>query len=101
MSGKREFRVWWRREGAHRATAIFQTEAAARRKADGIVALEAVKRGSRFDEMPDLVEVPVIEVRDVSEWREHDRVTEPSVRALERMEAWAVPDDDAGYSGIF
>jgi hypothetical protein len=93
---KREFRVYWRREGLHRATAIYQTEAAARRKADGILALDALKEGSRLAVVPDVVDGPVIEVRDVSNWREHERVTELDDEACAGMQEWLFP---GGLSG--
>lgn len=65
-----EYRVRWRREGRQRASKIFQTGEAAHRKARGINALEEVKARTDRADMPDLVEPPVIEVRECSPWAE-------------------------------
>ena len=99
-----EFRVRWRREGRQRASAIYQTEAAARRKADGILALDAVKADTRFDDMPDLAEPPVVEAREVGPWLAMaDQQTEPSDEAVARMDEWATPGSQSGVAtgGVF
>lgn len=98
-----EFRVHWRRDGRQRATAIFQTEAAARRKADGILGLDAIKEGTRFDDLPDLISPPIVEAREVGPWEPlPDQQIEPSDGAVARMEEWAVPGSQSGVgTGIF
>lgn len=63
-----EYRVRWRRDGSSRASAIFQTRAAAEQKARGILALEDVKAETTLAEMADLVEQPYIEAREVGDW---------------------------------
>lgn len=83
----REFRVAWKRAGWRRKSTTFKTVAAAERRA------ERIRTGDphwRCDEghgyyssdgpdrewiatcMPDLVEGPVVEVRDVGPWRSAD-----------------------------
>lgn len=63
-----EYRVRWRREGATRRSIIYQTRAAAERKARGILALEGMKADTTMAEMPDLIEQPYIEAREVGDW---------------------------------
>ena len=67
---KFEYRVVWRREGRRQSTRIYQSAASAWRKAQGIVALEAVKHETTFAGMPALDEDPMIEKRAVGEWQD-------------------------------
>jgi hypothetical protein len=96
-----EFRVSWRRQEHGRVTRIYQTEQAARRKAEGILALERVKAKTTFSGMADLAEVPLIESRPVGVWSPvAEQPGEPSEGACARMKSWAGPlgpyDDDSG-----
>lgn len=77
MSQRTEFRVVWTREGRRQSTRIYQGWSSACRKAQGILALEAVKAETRFETMPDLVEPPVIQQRTVGDW-EQNPYYEPS-----------------------
>jgi hypothetical protein len=63
-----EFRVVWKREGRRQSTRIFQSGSSAYRKAQGILALEAVKGETEYETMPDLEERPTIQQRSVGEW---------------------------------
>jgi hypothetical protein len=97
-----EYRVVWQREGRQRTTRIYQTEQAARRKIDGILALEEIKSdNSQWEDMPDLVAVPVLEVREVGEWTDHAEqpADAPTDDAREGVRLWAGPYDDR--DGIF
>lgn len=87
-----EYRVKWRREDSGWVTRIYQTEVAAMRKADGIVALDAVKAGTKFADMPDLAGPVVIERRAVPAWESFGTWTDPSEEACARMEDWANPE---------
>jgi hypothetical protein len=82
-----EFRVRWRREGqAQISTRIYQTWSSAYRKAQAIAAIEAVKDDTTFESMPSLAEGPVIEVREVGEWRANEfQPHPPDDRLLDRM----------------
>lgn len=82
MSGKKEYRVRWRRQGRGQSTTIYQSHSSAYRKAQGILALEAVKDETSFENMPPLVEGPVIEVRPVGDW-------EPVEYQIAEVEDWA------------
>jgi hypothetical protein len=93
-----EYRVKWQREEISQTTRIYQTEAAAMRKADGIVALDAVKVGSRFADMPDLIGPVVIERRAVEAWEPFGTWDEPSDEACARMEEWATPGSQSGVA---
>ena len=84
-----EFRVTWRREGRKRSTRVYQTWEAAVRKVRGIKALEAIKDGTAMADMPDLVDQPVLEVRQVGEWQRHDYQPEASEYDRQSMEGWA------------
>jgi hypothetical protein len=94
-----EFRVRWRREGQARiSTRIYQTWSAAYRKAQAIAAIEETKEHTSFVGMKDLVEGPVIEVREVGEWRENEvQPNPPSAYLLERIRDRYAPlsQDDA------
>lgn len=98
-----EFRVRWRREGRAPTSRIYQTEAAARRKVDSILALEEIKGDTRhWEDMPDLVGAPELQARDVSDWRaaEPGAQEAPSEAAMVGVAEWAgVNDDD--YQGAF
>lgn len=79
MSQRVEFRVIWKREGRRQSTRIYQSWDAAYKKAQGVLALEAVKAETEFAAMPDLEQRPVIETRPVGDWSENEfQVTEPS-----------------------
>lgn len=98
----REYRVTWRREGSTRRTAIFQRGESAFAKVDRILALEEVKGDSaQFETMPDLVDPPTIEFREVGAWEvaEHQPPPAPSPRIVARVREWACPprgDDEFG-----
>lgn len=85
MSGF-EWRVRWRREGRATKSVIRQSAEAAHRKAGAIMALEQAKPGTTYDDMPDLVGPPLIEIREVGAWRaaEHQPPA-PTEAAVERM----------------
>jgi hypothetical protein len=92
-----EFRVRWQREGRSPTSRIYQTETAARRKIDSILALEEIKGDTRqWADMPDLVGPPELQVRDVSEWRaaEPSAQDAPSEAALAGVAQWAGVNDD-------
>jgi hypothetical protein len=96
VSAAREFRVRWQREGCSPSYRIYQTEQAARHKIDSILALEEIKADTvRWDDMPDLVEGPVLQVRDVCEWRlaEPGAQVEPSSMARLGVAEWAGIND--------
>lgn len=94
-----EYRVRWRREGRQGTSVIYQTEEGARAKADRILALDAVKEGTRFDDMPDLIAPPTIEVREVGAWSAADiQPSEPSDEACAAMEEFAVPGSQSGVA---
>lgn len=78
MSQRVEFRVRWKREGRQRSYRIYQSWDSAYRKAQGVLALEAVKEHTTFDGMPDLEERPVIEQRPVGNWDDGSEVQDPS-----------------------
>jgi hypothetical protein len=84
MSAQRvEFRVRWRREGQPQiSTRIYQTWSAAYRKAQAIAAIEAVKDDTTFENMPDLAEGPIIEVREVGPWKANEFQARPPHDAL-------------------
>jgi len=63
-----EYRLVWKREGRQRSTRIYQAWGSAYKKAQGILALEAVKGETSLATLPDLEEPPVIEVRPVGDW---------------------------------
>lgn len=103
LSGKRklayEYRLRWRREGRQASTRIYQTERAALRKADGILALETLREGSRWlEDMPLLTEKPIVEAREVAPWHAlPEQLTEPTGTARDGMAEWLrwqEPDDD-------
>ena len=92
-----EYRVKWQREGRSPTSKIIQTEAGARAKIDRLLALDEVKGDSRtFEDMPDLVGVPTLEVREVGSWQEHPEppAVEPSDAARKGMSVWANPHDE-------
>lgn len=94
-----EYRVRWRREGRQGTSQIYQSEDGCRAKADRLMALEAVKEGSRFDDMPDLVGPPVIEVREVGAWQPaEEQPTEASEEAIMHMDEWATPGSQSGVA---
>ena len=105
MSTQRhEFRVSWRREGRTRTTRIYQREDSARRKAQRIRALEMARHDdrfeTRFDDMPDLIEGPTLQWREVTDWDEHPNpLVEPTDVFVQEMAEWAEPDRDS--SGWF
>jgi hypothetical protein len=75
---------------------IYQTEAAARAKVDRLLALDVVKGGTTFDEIPPLVRPPVVESRPVGEWeRLAVQQEEPTDEAVERISEWVTPEVDA------
>lgn len=88
-----EYRVrWWRAGRQGGASAIFQTLDAAQRKADRLLALDAVKADTRFADMPDLLRPPVVESRPVGPWAPlPDQRAEPSDYAAAQMEEWLSP----------
>lgn len=97
MAEGTEYRVRWRREGRGQATRIYQSKEGALRKVEAILALERVKEDtSRWADMPDLAERPVIETRSVGQWTGDVEYPDPSARALERVADWAGARDD-GY----
>ena len=100
MSGERlEYRVRWRRDGRQGASSIYQTEQPARQKADRLMALDAVKQGTKFEDMPDLVAPPTIEVRTVGEWAASIvQPSEPSDEACASMEEWVEPGSQSGVA---
>lgn len=68
-----EFRIRWQREGRQPTYRIYQSWGAACKKLTGISALEDVKAEfSQYDDMPNLVSAPEVQVREVGEWRRHD-----------------------------
>jgi hypothetical protein len=68
-----EFRVRWEREDRQPTYRIFQSWSAACRKMTAVAALNDVKgEFSKYEDMPDLVGPPEMQVREVSEWRRHD-----------------------------
>ena len=87
MSQQRtEFRVVWQRVDRQRSTRIFQSWNAAYHKAQGILALEAVKKDTTYSEMPPLAHRPVIEQRTVGDWEPVGiEVNEPSRGVEENM----------------
>lgn len=91
MTDAKEFRVRWQREGSQPSYRIFQSESAARHKIDGVLALEEIKAQTTHRDMPGLVDGPVLQVRDVSEWRpaEPGAQTEPSPTARLGVAGWA------------
>jgi hypothetical protein len=98
-----EYRVRWQREGRSPTTRIYQTEAAALRKIDGILALDALKGDSkRWDDMPDLVGSPELQMRVVGDWvaTEHGQDA-PSEHALAGIAVWAGVNDDDSDFGVF
>lgn len=95
-----EYRVCWRRDGGKRTTRIYQTRAAAHRKARGIVALEEVKDDTRMRDMPPLVESPVIEERPVGEWAGAEtQPSPPTDRERQSMRDYFARDDE-GWGGF-
>lgn len=101
MSALTEYRVRWQREGRNASYRIYQAEAAARRKIDAILALEEVKGDTRhWEDMPDLVGAPELQVRDVGEWTNAQAQEVPSESALAGVTAWAGANDDLD-AGIF
>jgi hypothetical protein len=98
MSQRVEYRVRWKRKGRQQATVIRQRWGSAWRKAEGILALEAVKADTRFSAMPDLEEGPVIEERPVGDWAPTaGQISAPSKGARDAMFAWVDftrPSDD-------
>lgn len=98
-----EYRVRWQREGHGMATKIYQTEAAARRKIDAILALEEIKGATRhWEDMPDLIRTPVLQVRVVGDWgaAEPGAQETPSEDARKGVADWAGVNDDE-YQGVF
>jgi hypothetical protein len=94
-----EYRVRWRREGLQRATAIYQTEQAARAKADRLLAMDALGTDGSWCNVPPLAEKPTIEARPVGEWAAAaEQVTEPSDKALVQMEEWLMPGSQSGVA---
>lgn len=70
----REYRVRWQREGLAPRTQIFQRERAARDKIERMLVIDELKHdGSRFRNMPDLVDTPTLQVREVTAWTSHER----------------------------
>ena len=83
-----EFRVVWKREGRRRSTRIYQSWSAAYHKAQGILALDAVKADTTYETLPDLEEDPIIEQRTVGPWESRECViTAPSEWKLNDMRA--------------
>ena len=80
MSQRMEFRVVWKREGRRQSTRIYQGWSSAYRKAQGVLAMEAVKDETTYETMPDLEERPVIQQRTVGDWEPSPLgvVSEPS-----------------------
>lgn len=92
-----EYRVRWRREGRQGTSQIYQSEDGARGKADRLMALDAVKEGSRFDDMPDLTGPPVIEVREVGPWAPAaEQPSEAPDDVVAQMDEWATPGSQGG-----
>ena len=92
-----EFRVRWRREGRSSSQAIYQTEVAARGKIDRLLALEEVKGDiARFEDMPDLVGLPTLEVRVCGSWQDapEPAASRPTHNATASMREWARPEED-------
>lgn len=98
-----EYRLKWRREGRPWSYRIYQTLEAAHRKARGIVALEQVKdETTTMDNMPDLVEAPVLEIRQVGPWeRALTQPSPPTKSDLEGMRSYFPSKADDGYAGVF
>lgn len=97
----REYRLTWEREGRRPTRKIYQHEGRARAKAERILALELVKDGTRFADMPDLVAPPVLESREVSEWTPDEQPLDdqPGPRIVHEMRFWARPEPD--HAGVF
>jgi hypothetical protein len=96
MTAAKEFRVRWQREGSQPSYRIYQSEGAARDKIDSVLALEEIKaQTARWDDMPDLVAGPELQVRDVGEWSAADpgAQTEPSDSARTGVAEWAGIND--------
>lgn len=94
-----EYRLRWKREGRGWAYRIYQTEAAARRKVDGILALEEIKGDTtQWENLPDLNGEPELQVREVGEWGPADRpLGALSNDTRKRVAAWA--GVTIGYEG--
>lgn len=86
-----EYRLRWKREGRDWAYRIYQTEAAARRKVDGILALEEIKGDTtQWENLPDLNGEPELQVRKVGEWGPADGpLNAPSDVTRRRVAEWA------------
>lgn len=94
-----EYRLRWKREGRDWAYRIYQTESAARRKVEGILALEWIKGDTdRWESLPDLGGQPELQVREVGEWCAADYpLGAPSDATILRVAAWA--GVTIGYQG--
>lgn len=93
----REYRLRWQRLGRGARWQIFQSEKGCYDKADRLLALDEVKGDiPRFEDMPDLLGPPTIEVREVGEWEPRAPHNAPTVEALSQARQWADEMTDVG-----
>ncbi len=103
MAQRVEYRVVWKREGRQRSVRIYQSWSSAYRKAQGILALDAVKAETTFHTLPDLEERPTIQTRPVGDWSEYtaSEILEPSDYAKDNMRLlYPIPIDDRDSANL-
>ncbi len=102
MAQRIEYRVVWKREGRQRSTRIYQSWSSAYRKAQGILALDAVKAETSFHTLPDLEERPTIQTRPVGDWMEQDfPVADPGDYTKNEMKnLYPIPVDDRDSANV-